>query len=127
MLSKLINVLKDLNNTIEGLMAGEECFPNTLYRYIQEVLSIVEKIENEEPITEEFLDKHFKRGYSTFNNHFEGWVLPWTSEENFDGFHICQGAEDFVIEDHCLMRFSTVGQLRLAFMMMGQDLDKFKA
>lgn len=126
MLSKLINVLKDLNNTIEGLTAGEQCYPNTLYRYSQEALNIVEKIEDSEPITEEFLDKHFKRGYSTFNNHFEGWILPWTSGEGFDGFHICQCSEDYCIEDHCLMRFKTIGQLKLAFYLMGQDLDTFK-
>lgn len=27
--------LVDLNNTIEGLLAGEECFPNILYKYCQ--------------------------------------------------------------------------------------------
>lgn len=36
--------LVDLNNTIEGLMAGEECFPNTLYKYCQEAINNLNKI-----------------------------------------------------------------------------------
>lgn len=34
----------DLNNTIEGLLAGEECFPNTLYKYCQEAINNLNKI-----------------------------------------------------------------------------------
>lgn len=36
--------LVDLNNTIEGLMTGEECFPNTLYKYCQEAINNLNKI-----------------------------------------------------------------------------------
>lgn len=36
--------LVDLNNTIEGLLAGEECFPNTLYRYCQSAIENLNKI-----------------------------------------------------------------------------------
>lgn len=39
-----MNNLVDLNNTIEGLMAGEECFPNTLYKYCQEAIENLNKI-----------------------------------------------------------------------------------
>lgn len=36
--------LIDLNNTIEGLLAGEECFPNTLYNYCQAAIENLNKI-----------------------------------------------------------------------------------
>lgn len=39
-----MNNLVDLNNTIEGLLAGEECFPNTLYRYCQSAIENLNKI-----------------------------------------------------------------------------------
>jgi AAA+ ATPase superfamily predicted ATPase len=39
-----MNNLVDLNNTIEGLMAGEECYPNTLYNYCQEAIENLNKI-----------------------------------------------------------------------------------
>lgn len=39
-----MNNLVDLNNTIEGLIAGEECFPNTLYKYCSEAIENLNKI-----------------------------------------------------------------------------------
>lgn len=39
-----MNNLVDLNNTIEGLMAGEKCYPNTLYKYCQEAINNLNKI-----------------------------------------------------------------------------------
>jgi len=39
-----MNNLVDLNNTIEGLIAGEECYPNTLYNYCQEAINNLNKI-----------------------------------------------------------------------------------
>lgn len=39
-----MNNLIDLNNTIEGLLAGEECFPNTLHRWCQEAIGNLNKI-----------------------------------------------------------------------------------
>lgn len=39
-----MNNLVDLNNTIEGLIAGEECFPNTLYKYCNEAIENLNKI-----------------------------------------------------------------------------------
>lgn len=39
-----MNNLVDLNNTIEGLLAGEECFPNTLYKYCSEAIENLNKI-----------------------------------------------------------------------------------
>lgn len=39
-----MNNLVDLNNTIEGLLTGEECFPNTLYKYCSEDIENLNKI-----------------------------------------------------------------------------------
>ena len=36
--------LVDLNNTIEGLIAGEKCYPNTLYKYCSEAIENLNKI-----------------------------------------------------------------------------------
>lgn len=36
--------LVDLNNTIEGLLAGEECFPQVLYNYCQAAIENLNKI-----------------------------------------------------------------------------------
>lgn len=39
-----MNNLVDLNNTIEGLLAGEECFHNTLYKCCSEAIENLNKI-----------------------------------------------------------------------------------
>lgn len=104
-------------------MTDEE-LKNTLCGYAKETLDL---LEDNKPITEESLDKHFKRDYSTFNHAFEGWMLPWTNvkESGFQGFHIGGGPEKYYIEDHNLMPLKTIGDLKLAFYLMGKDLNDF--
>lgn len=129
MIEKLIQNLHDIINTLEGCLAGETVYPDTLLGYAREALGY---LEDDTPITEEFLDKHFKRDYSDdllVQHHFEGWMLPWTNVNelgDFQGFHIGGGPEKYYIEDHNLMPLKTVGDLKLAFYLMGQDLNSFK-
>lgn len=124
MIKKAINILHDLMNTLEGCIAREECYPNTLLGYAREALGY---LEDDTPITEEFLDKHFKRDYYKLDHSFEGWMLIGQMNESgdFQGFHIGGGPEKYYIEDHNLMPLKTIGDLKLTFYLMGKNLNDF--
>lgn len=127
MIKRLIQNLHDIINTLEGVLAGEKVYPDTLLGYAREALGY---LEDDTPITEEFLDKKFERYKSihplTKEEMFHGWLLPWTgTKECCSKFCINKGATAYFIEDHFLMPLKTIGDLKLAFYLMGKDLNDF--
>lgn len=126
MINKAINILHDLVNTLEGCIAGENIYPDTLLGYAREALGY---LEDDTPITEEFLNQKFKKYESihptTGEKMFHGWLLPWTGTNGVSKFCLNKGTTAYFIEDHFLMPLKTIGDLKLAFYLMGKYLNDF--